>query len=111
MCVEAWSYPTLGHILSFDTYDVARWDEYEITAESDGLCAKGTLKVSFQAQTVYHLAMPRTVAGCLWPGEKSSTDVSRLVDGWDYSEKQYETEAAAASDARRRIIRTPQAIR
>jgi hypothetical protein len=103
-CVEAWS--VLG-LLNIESYDISRWDDVEIIAESILLCGRGTLKISLQARSVIHIGVSDgTKPGCLGPGQKPKVSVVRLGDGEEWLIKQIEADAAA----KRKVIRIPKAV-
>jgi len=102
-CVEGWSLYD-GVATQLDTYNITRWDNVEIDAETNEVCGRSTLKISLQAKSVLHIGVS---TGCFLPNETPRMEVMHLGDGWAWWSKQIEADAAA----KRKVIRIPQPVR
>ena len=102
-CVEAW---VLYGVLQIDDYRITRWDNVEIVAEQDNGCARTSLTIGFPTQSVLHTAMDG-INGCTLPNLKPRLEVMKLGDGRAWWLKATD----ADWDAKRKIIRVPDAVR
>ena len=97
----------MAHIPALDQYNITRWDDVEIVAESNGPCSRSTVTIAFAARTVIHTSASDSKPGCLWPNEKPRVEVVKLVDGMEWAMKHEQIDNAA----RRKIIRISEAVR